>query len=426
MKIENVIAELVEDLESGDTGRVDVAVERLAEIGERAVPEVLRGAAGKGPRYLVEPHLRVLGLIGPAAFDRVLAAARAGEVDRWDARQLLSAFDERCAEQYAALATGPDRSLATCAFKALERLRVDSDAGLRALLDVYGRGGELGDDVVSYARSLHESFAPRLRALRGDAGVSRSRRRAALGLLLEGAGLDGLDERDRALVERLVRVKIPGEIPDLPSPQLCSWWLAVPGAAYEGLFEVLGLHDARPVTVTAGVAAAYGEEIPVPGDPDRVAGRAFVTPELDGWRLVYGSYGLLFGNDYWNGMTDALERLSTVCGQAQLFYVDEAGGADMWFVAEDGLVIRQYVAESDPEWEGEPLPWEVRAVDDPDSGAGDDVDPDAGTDGARTACGFLSVDPDLVGRRTVVRGHGWLAVTEPDVGHGPFPGLLPV
>ncbi|MET9730565.1 hypothetical protein ABZZ79_07865 [Streptomyces sp. NPDC006458] len=99
----------------------------------------------------------------------------------------------------------------------------------------------------------------------------------------------------------------------------------------------------------------------------------------------------------------------------------------MWFVAENGRVIRRYAAESDPEWEGDPLPWETLAVDDPEFDPEYDEAPaNAGTTGARSACAYLSVDPGEVGPDTVTRGHGWLAVTAPGVGHGAFPGTLRV
>ncbi|MGW6984979.1 hypothetical protein ACWGE1_36920 [Streptomyces sp. NPDC054932] len=91
-------------------------------------------------------------------------------------------------------------------------------------------------------------------------------------------------------------------------------------------------------------------------------------------------------------------------------------------VAENGRLIR-YAAEGDPEWEGDPLPWETLAADEP----GFDLEydePNAGTTGARSACGHLSVDPGEVGPDTERRGHGWLALTAPGVGHSMFPGTL--
>ncbi|MFE1949294.1 hypothetical protein ACFW9D_02360 [Streptomyces sp. NPDC059524] len=429
MKIESEIAQLVGDLESADSAQVAAAVEELAAHGERALPGLMHGATGPSATRHVTAYQTVLERIGPRAFDEVLAATRRRELHGFVVSRLLPCFDARCAEQYAALAVDADRNLASYGFQGLIRLKVDSEAGLRALLEVVARGGDLAGDVSTYARALYASHAPRLRALRRDPAASLRVRRGALGVLLEGGGLDALDERDRTLLERLVNAKLPGGVGGLPSPQLSGWWLAVPGATYEGVFDALGLHDRRPVTVAAGVAAAYGDEllIPTPDDPRRGVGRAFVTPELDGWRLVFGLFELLVGDDHWNDMIETVERVSEACGHAQLFYVDGAEGSDLWFVAEDGLVIRRYAAYSDPEWEGDPLPWEDLAMNEPGfDPESEEADPEAGTAGARTACAYLSVDPELVGAGTVVRGHGWLAVTAPDVGHGPFPGLLPV
>ncbi|MEU2250593.1 hypothetical protein [Streptomyces sp. NPDC019224] len=410
MKIEPGIAKLVEDLDGGDPELVATAVERLAAHGERALPPLLAGVGADYASRRLEAYGRVLSRIGPPAFDAVLAAARSGELNGWFTVRLLRVFDERCAGRYAALALDPDRSLSDYGFAGLLRLRVDSEAGLRALVERVGRSGHVPGEAGEYVRVMWDSFAPRLRELCRDPAASRPVRHGALGLLVEGGGLDALDDRARMLVERLVRVRLPGNVRNIPDTQLSAWWLAVPGATYEGVFEALGLHDPRPVTIEAGVAAAMCEEIrvPSPKDPDRGISRAFVTPELDGWRLVFGRFAQLVGYDDWDDMIETVERVSAACGRAQLFYVDDAGGADIWFAAEDGLVVRQYAADGGPE-------------------EADDEDPDAVTDGVREACGALSVDPDLVGvLDTVVRGHGWLAVTAPDRGHGQFPGLLPV
>ncbi|MCX4851224.1 hypothetical protein [Streptomyces sp. NBC_00893] len=422
MKIEP----LLEDLRSDDATRVEAAVARLAEQAESVVPELLRGVAGVQRTADLQPVMRVLRHIGPAAFDGVLAAWRREEVTDWQAGRFLGVFDERSTDQYAALAADPDYGKSGNGFQGLVRLRVDSEAGLMALVGSFARGRLVPYKASDYARLLHDSFRPRLRSLRRDPAASPRIRRGAMAALVAGGGGDALDDRDRAAVERLIQVKIPDEVPELPSPILSGWWMAVPGASYEGVFEALGLHDRRPVTVAAGVQAAESGEIRVPGQDgaDRPVGRAFVTPELDGWRLIFGSFDQLVG-DPWDDMIETVERVSVHCGQAQLYFLDDAGGSDVWIVAENGRVIRQYAAESDPEWEGDPLPWETLAVDDPDFDPEyDEVPSNAGTAGARSACGYLSVDPDEVGPDTEVRGHGWLALTAPGVGHGAFPGTL--
>ncbi|MEU1011288.1 hypothetical protein [Streptomyces sp. NPDC005890] len=422
MKIES----LLEDLKSGDAARVEAAVERLAEQAGSVVPTLLRGLAGVQRTADLQPVMRVLTHIGPPAFDAVLAAWGRKEVTDWQAGRLLGAFDERCADRYAALAADPDYGRSTNGFQNLVRLGTDSEAGLRALVESHARGRLAPYPASDYARLLHESFRPRLRSLRRNRAASPRTRRGAMAALLAGGGPDALDDRDRAAIERLIRVTIPHETPRLPSSTLSGWWMAVPGVSYEGVFEALDLHDRRPVTVAAGVHAAESREIRAPGPDgaDRTVGRAFVTPELDGWRLVFGPFDLLVG-DPWDGMIETVERVSDHCGQAQFFFLDDAGGSDVWIVAENGRVIRQYAAESDPEWEGDPLPWETLAVDEPGfDPAYDEAPPNAGTTGARSACAYLSVDPGEVGPDTDVRGHGWLAVTAPGVGHGAFPGTL--
>jgi len=410
MEIEAGIAELIDDLDSGDSARTAAAVEQLAAHGEHALPGLLDRVGADYSSQRLTAYGDVLSRIGPPAFDAVVAASKAGELNGWYTPRLLRGFGERCAGRYAALALDPDASLSRYGFEGLLRLRTDSEAGLRALVNLVARGGDFYGAPGDYIRVMWDAYAPRLRELCRDPASARPVRRGALGLLIEGGGLDALDEHDRMLVERLVRVKLPGSVRAVPDTQLSAWWLAVPGATYEGVFEALGLHDPRPVTVQAGVAAAMCDEIPspTPEDPSRGISRAFVTPELDGWRLVFGRFPQLIGYDDWNDMVETVERVSVACGQAQLFFVDDAGGADIWFVAEDGRMVRQYAAEGD--WEEE-----------------DDEDPDDITGGVRDVCGDLSVDLDLVGVfDTVVRGHGWLAVTAPDMGHGQFPGLLPV
>ncbi|MEU7070057.1 hypothetical protein AB0B30_04160 [Streptomyces narbonensis] len=421
MKIES----LLEDLDSDDATRAEAAAAELAVRADTVVPELLRGVAELRGSAL-QSVVRALRHIGPPAFDAVLDACRRGEVPGWQAGRLLDVFDERSADQYAALAADPDYGRSGHGFSGLIRLRVDTEAGVRALVGTFGRGGVIPYKASDYARLFHDSMRPRLRDLRRDPSASPRTRRGAMAALVAGGGADALDDRDRAVIERLIRVKIPHEIPNLPDSTLSGWWMAVPGASYEGVFEALGLHDRRPVTVSAGVQASEGREITVPGPDgkDRCVGRAFVTPELDGWRLVLGSFEQLVG-DFWDGMIETVERVSLHCGQAQFFFLDDAGGSDIWIVAENGRVIRQYVAENDPEWEGDPLPWETLAADDPDFAPEYDEAPaNAGTTGARSACAHLSVDPGEVGPQTEASGHGWLAVTAPGIGHGAFPGTL--
>ncbi|MFD8869580.1 hypothetical protein ACFV1F_35545 [Streptomyces sp. NPDC059590] len=220
--------------------------------------------------------------------------------------------------------------------------------------------------------------------------------------------IDRLDARDKTLLERRARTKASGEKPFRVEPR--GWWYAVPGAAYEGVFEALELHDRFPVTLEEGVDV---DDMPW----RRGALPVFITPELDGWRLIYGNLISVVGEG-WDEWMGAVERLSEHCGEAQMFFEDQAAGADIWVVAEKGRIRRRYAAESDPEWIGEPLPWEDLVVDDEDYDPEYyEAEPHEGTARAAYACGRLSVDPTKVGPGTAMRGHGWLALNAPGIGY---------
>ncbi|OEJ28452.1 hypothetical protein AR457_32265 [Streptomyces agglomeratus] len=235
-----------------------------------------------------------------------------------------------------------------------------------------------------------------------------------LDALLEAGFTDRLGERDRGLLARRALLKSCHEEPSWYLPD--SWWFAVPGESYEGLFTALDLHDRFPVTL--------GEGADVTRLPSRRgAVPVFVTPELDGWRLICGNLEDVVGLD-WDEWMEAVERLSAHCGEAQMFCEDIAGGTNIWVVAEHGRIRRRYACDGDPEWTGEPLPWEELLPDapyfDPDSG---EAEPNEGTADVAEACGHLSVDPTRIGARTTVRGHGWLALSAPGVGHQDLRGV---
>ncbi|MFF9818307.1 hypothetical protein [Streptomyces sp. NPDC014006] len=212
-----------------------------------------------------------------------------------------------------------------------------------------------------------------------------------LGDLIATGLTDRLDRRDRMLLERRAGIKSAGDKPFPLDPR--GWWYAVPGETYDGAFEALGLHDRFPVTMDEG---ADVEDLPFRED----AVPAFITPELDGWRLVFGNLPDLIGLD-WDAWMAAAERLSALCGEAQMFYEDGAGGTCLWVVAREGRIRRRCAAQNDADCVGDPFPWEEHD----------------GTTTVARACGRLSVDPGLVGASTRMRGHGWLALSRPGIGH---------
>ncbi|MFD0277920.1 hypothetical protein ACFVHB_28985 [Kitasatospora sp. NPDC127111] len=222
---------------------------------------------------------------------------------------------------------------------------------------------------------------------------------------------------DRAAVAEAARAAFgaerPGPLPD-------HWWLAVPGETYEAAFEVLGLHDRIPVTVRYGLAAQGHDDKYAPEEVYRV----FVTPEYAGWRLIYAESPLR-ESVWWPH--EVIERLSAACGRAQVYFQDPLADAMIWAAAEHGAVVRGYWRSGEPEWTGEPLPWEERLTiddfEDEEEFADTYREPNASEEqGIGTAAARLSVHPAMITAETPVRGHGWLALTAPGAGHGGFGG----
>ncbi|WP_382464832.1 HEAT repeat domain-containing protein [Streptomyces noursei] len=252
-------------------------------------------------------------------------------------------------------------------------------------------------------------------------------RATALRMLAELGGGDALSDADRSAVERLVRIKLPDEQPgDLPADR----WVAVPKAEVADIVDALDLHDARPVTTAMGLSAAVHHENslsrPADDGSDATSYRVFITPEFEGWRLVYGADYL---NENW---AEVVTRLSAHCGEAHFYAVDEYDGAWVWWVSENGQDRRGYRTYGDPQWIGEPMEFERDLMPD------EDVDPDSEDYDAEAAeeyaegvrdpeevASSISVQPTVVEVLDRV-GHGWLAVTDPEVGHGRFRGALDI
>ncbi|WP_433462772.1 hypothetical protein [Spirillospora sp. CA-128828] len=225
--------------------------------------------------------------------------------------------------------------------------------------------------------------------------------------LLEAGFTDGLSDHDKAL---LAERALAGGAGDEPFGLSLDWWYAVPGDQDGGVFAALNLHDPLPVTFSEGTGV---EDLPF----HQGAVPLFITPALDRWRLIFGNLDSVIGVD-WDEWMRAVKGLSAHCGQAQMFFTDTAGGTDTWVVAEDGQIRRRFSLGSDPEWTGTPLPWERLRVDaDGFDPVHDEADPNEGTSTCREACGHLSVDPARLSPDIHVRGHGWLALSEPGVGH---------
>ncbi|MGW4893231.1 hypothetical protein ACWEQL_13345 [Kitasatospora sp. NPDC004240] len=238
---------------------------------------------------------------------------------------------------------------------------------------------------------------------------------ADLAKLVDVLLADEDEGRDRAGLEAFARerfaAEVPGELPD-------HWWIAVPGETYEAAFEVLGLHDRIPVTVRYGHDSQPNDDKFTPEPVYRV----FITPEYAGWRLIYAN-SPLGQNQWW--YFDVAERLSKACGRAQAYYQDPFADGMIWAAAEDGVLVRSYARSGEPEWTGEPLPWEeVLTVDDFDDQEHYEdhyLEPNQSECAdVNTAAAHLSLDPSMITADTPVRGHAWLALTVAGAGFDGF------
>ncbi|MDI3405596.1 hypothetical protein [Streptomyces cavernicola] len=297
-------------------------------------------------------------------------------------------------------------------------------------------GGSAGlGDAEPVLRRLGTEAERRLRHIRRQ-GPGRLRGKALVALAALGGG-ESLDRADRSAVERLVRIKLLAELP-VRLPADTGRWLAFPADRTQDAVSVLGLHDLRPATTEMGVAAAtrFTDRIELPhpqGSPGSQgsqdsAHRVFITPELTNrdrtlpirnWRLLWGDS---FIDDH-SGFTLA-DRLSRKCGEAHFYSVDPYHEAENWYVARDGRLVRGYSTYGDPQFTGDPLPFEIKYRDDA-SDPREAAEYANGCPYTSAAARNLSVHCGFV-PETRTQGHGWISGTHPDVPTSRFPGALPV
>ncbi|MEU3778362.1 hypothetical protein AB0F11_35195 [Streptomyces sp. NPDC032472] len=158
-----------------------------------------------------------------------------------------------------------------------------------------------------------------------------------------------------------------------------------------------------------------------PDGEERTVHRAFVTPEFAGWRMVFGGPVSTCVEE------EVLARVSAHCGQAHFYFRNAYDDDDhIWAIAEQGRVIRSYRTYREPAWTGEPMPWETPQTEDEYWEPGL-YEPNASCEtNANDVAETLTVDPEKIDENTPMSGHGWLTVTAPGVGNGPFPGALAI
>jgi hypothetical protein len=269
--------------------------------------------------------------------------------------------------------------------------------------------------VVWAFRAMGAEVIPLLREVRRSKTAGRVRG-AALTALVDLGGVDILDEVDRRLVARLIRVKMAHE---LPSPMhLCGSWYALPTTDQDAVLDAFGLSDPVPVTMRLGASAWNYDHHALSTDHEHLmCSRAYVSPALNGWTLVFGHAN---GHD---PLPDADEptahTFGTRCGAlsrrfgAAHWYGVSCGDAwTSWCIAERGEVVRFY------------------DIEEPENQVGDEYAAESGlvlaecdaTDIAARA----SIDPSALSPEVPFSGHGVLALTVCGREHGTPPGALSI
>ncbi|GAA1073426.1 hypothetical protein [Kitasatospora arboriphila] len=329
-----------------------------------------------------------------------------------------AAAGARAATAAAARLEDPSPEVRDAALAALRGLGTAALPALAAVLPFLGERRE-EYSACRVLEAIGPAAVPELLAVRAD-GPGRLRRHA-LHALAHLGGCAGLSARDRAALERLVRVKLLDDL--LPDEMWDFHWVAVPGGSYEAAFEALGLHDRTPATLAMGLSGRVYDEAVVarPDGTDLTVHRVFVTPEIAGWRLLFGTVLVNCPDD------GRLERLAEACGQAHYYFRDCYEDCHHWAIAERGRgVVRSFQTYREPAWTGEPLPWEEPQTEDPLWEPGT-FEPNASLESdSRAVAERVTVDPEEIDGDTPMTGHGWFALTAPGVGHGVFPGVLSI
>lgn len=258
---------------------------------------------------------------------------------------------------------------------------------------------------------------------------------------------------------------------EIPEPMhLCGSWYAIPACDEHEVFDAFGLSDPVPVTMKLGASAwNHDQHSDAHQTPHVRHRRVYVSPALDGWRLIFGSASDDLPPDGRAGTADGLDHdlvkarcatLSARFGSARWYGMSCGDGWTGWCIAEHGEVVRYYdvyVAEKEArkrdEVTGSVLVGVTHAAEagfvlphenpfPPDAFAGvDPSDSDAfhqrytqvknelqipDACDAAVVADRTSVDPFGLGPQTRKEGSGWLAMTECGRVHGDAPGALPI
>ncbi|WP_034260705.1 HEAT repeat domain-containing protein [Actinospica robiniae] len=468
---------------SSDKAAQVAARQALVDAGAAAVEAVMEHLRDEASPVDWSDAGWILRQIGDPALP-ALVDTIAGDVSpevRRRAAWTLNALNVSGPDALAPAFSHPSPQVRECAAVRVQFLGAAGFAYLDLILTLLGDEDEdVRQRVVWALSAIGEQTVPVLTAVRRSPSAGVRRRATALQALAEIGGRDVLDARDKAAVSRLIRIKQKGEIPE--PMHLCGSWYAVPARPEHEVMEAFGLSDPVPVTMRLGASAwnhdhhAYDHRI-----PHAKHRRVYVSPELDGWRLVFGSHSddnhaedRDAGSD---GVDPALVKarcaeLSTRFGAARWYGMSCGDSWTAWCIAEKGEVLRYYdvydADEHDDEADGDDADRDDADRDDaaesilvgtghpaeagfvlphedpfpPDAFDGvdyndseafqqrwqqvkDDLQIPDECDGAIIA-GLTSVDPSELGPHTRVKGSGWLAMTECGRVHGDAPGALQI
>jgi HEAT repeats len=430
---------LIGELAAADGQVRERAAELLVGAGAAAVPALVAALLDeRSPVDWGEPAM-LLRRIGVPAFAAVrdAIAAASGEEAEHRAGWTFAGFPPEAIPLYVqALRHRSPRVRADAAYALQCQGQAAAQAG-PALVELLGDADEQVRQRAIWALpELGMAVLPLLQQAR-HRGPPQARH-GALEALADLAGEQGLSQRDRLAIQRLIRVKLHH---DRPQPFIQGSWLAVPGADQAGLIDLLGLSAARPATFALGLSAVanddHGWHEPRPPHPER--SRVFITPELDGWTLVIGGWVWPADHAREAELLGVCRRLGGRYGTAQAFAYDELSGWSAWTVADDhpalfclpgeppglGRIVRHHI-DSDDEQAGSdigaPLPAELALPDGVDHGEEAAPRQCRAIDIAEA----LSVNPQQLGLHTSIRGHGLLALTPHGAAHGVPPGALQI
>ncbi|MEV4412569.1 HEAT repeat domain-containing protein [Catellatospora sp. NPDC049609] len=445
-------ASLIEDLASTDGAVRTAAQEAIVRAGAQSVPALVAELCRSRQRIDWGLTAQLLGRIGLPAFAPVvdvIAEHPDPEVRRY-ACFALSWMKLDDLTPYAELLRHPSAEVRAQAAYVLqcrkERSLPHADALLALLRDEDEQVRQRGQWALP---ELGPGLLPTLQRIRahGPGGLRR-------GALTALADIDpaAISERDRAAVRRLIRVKQRAETPE--PVHLCGTWLAVRSTDQAAVLSALDLSDPEPVTLRLGESAwnhdHHGWHLQ--HDDHRRHGRAYVTPAVDGWTLVFGADTAMAHADsddpfdWAYAVMCTCARLSELFGAAHLYGMSCGDGWTAWCLAEDGTVQRFYEADADnhagprhPAEEGFLLPDERPELP-ADAYAGIDfADTDAfmarraelmerlgipETCHATDIAALTSVDPSAFGPHTRMSGQGVLALTACGRAYGTAPGAL--